>query len=138
VIAYVDSSVILRLVLSQPDSLREWSRIRTAVTSRLAEVECLRTIDRLRLKWGLDEVAAATRREAVYGLLAACEVVELNLSVLSRASQPMPTEIGTLDAIHLSTALLWREQGEADLVMATHDAALSLAARATGFRVVGA
>jgi predicted nucleic acid-binding protein len=44
----------------------------------------------------------------------------------------MPTTLGTLDAIHLATALLEREQGHADLVMATHDQALATAAKASG------
>jgi len=65
------------------------------------------------------------------------ELVEPTRSVLTRASQPFPTELGTLDAIHLATAMLWRERGGEDLVMATHDAALGVAARACGFRVVG-
>jgi hypothetical protein len=46
--------------------------------------------------------------------------------------------LGTLDAIHLATALAWREAaGVEDLVMATHDLALATAARASGLRVVG-
>jgi hypothetical protein len=49
----------------------------------------------------------------------------------------MPTELETLDALHLATAVLWRDMSTADLVMATHDAALGLAARAHGFSVVG-
>jgi hypothetical protein len=39
--------------------------------------------------------------------------------------------------IHLATALLWREQFGGELTMATHDAALVLAARAHGIPVVG-
>ena len=58
--------------------------------------------------------------------------------VLARAAQPLPTELGTLDAIHLATALLWREHARTDVVMATHDVALATAARAHGFTVVGA
>ena len=49
----------------------------------------------------------------------------------------MPTELGTLDAIHLATALLWRDQTQTQLVMATHDTALALAATAHGLQVVG-
>lgn len=49
----------------------------------------------------------------------------------------MPTELGTLDAIHLATALLWREETRTDLVMATHDDALALGARAHGLTIVG-
>jgi hypothetical protein len=48
----------------------------------------------------------------------------------------MPTELGTLDAIHLATALLW-EGASTELVMATHDPALGTSARAFGLRVVG-
>jgi hypothetical protein len=55
--------------------------------------------------------------------------------VLERAAQPMPTELGTLEAIHLATALLWTEMTKADLVMATHVGALALGAQAHGLRV---
>ena len=46
-IVYVDASVVLRLVLGEPNQLPEWPRIESAVASALAEVECLRTLDRL-------------------------------------------------------------------------------------------
>jgi len=49
----------------------------------------------------------------------------------------MPTELGTLDAIHLATALLWKEMTGANLMMTTHDAALALGAKAHGLPVVG-
>ena len=49
----------------------------------------------------------------------------------------MPTDLGTLDAIHLATALLWKDLTRADLTMATHDGALALGARAHGLRVIG-
>jgi hypothetical protein len=57
--------------------------------------------------------------------------------VLSRAGEPLPTPLGTLDAIHLASALTWRERMGALPMMATHDAALGLAARAFGFEVRG-
>jgi hypothetical protein len=49
----------------------------------------------------------------------------------------MPTELGTLDAIHLATAILWKESVRTELVMATHDVALALGAQAHGLAVVG-
>ena len=138
-IAYLDSSVILRIVLGQPGHLREWNRITTGVASGLIEVECLRTIDRLHLAGHLTADVAAVRREAVYLVMEALEIVELTNAVLHRAAQPMPAPLGTLDAIHLATADMWREsRGRGtEITFATHDRALSLAARATGFRVVG-
>ena len=70
--------------------------------------------------------------------LEATEIVGITHPVLSRAAQPLPTALGTLDAIHLATALLWKEHMGKDLSMATHDVALAVAAKASGLRVIGA
>jgi predicted nucleic acid-binding protein len=137
VIAYLDSSVVLRVVLGQRGSLREWKAVEAGIASALLEVECLRTLDRLRLLEGIAEGEIARRRETVYRILEALTVIEPTRPVLARAAQPFPVVLGTLDAIHLATALLWRERSDADLLMATHDAALGLAAQAVGFRVIG-
>jgi hypothetical protein len=63
--------------------------------------------------------------------------VNIDSGVLDRAAQPMPTEPGTLDAIHLATTLLWRNMTGIELAMATHDRALAIGARAYGLAVVG-
>lgn len=136
-IAYVDSSVLLRVLLGQPGALPQWGSIDTGVSSALLEVECLRTLDRLRLRRAVSDLELAARREAFYALLEAMEVHGVDAPVLSRAAAPFPTALGTLDAIHLATALLWREQNLAELVMATHDIALATAARASGLPVIG-
>ena len=56
--------------------------------------------------------------------------------ILERAAEPFPTTLGSLDAIHLASALLVRDQFR-DLALATHDLELGIAARAVGFRVHG-
>lgn len=136
-IAYVDTSVLLRLTLGQPNALAEWSKVQRGVSSMLVTTESLRTLDRLRVRATLPDAEIATLRAAVLSLIESLELVDLDGAVLDRASQPMPTELGTLDAIHLSTALLWREMTGVRLVMATHDEALGLGARAHGLPVVG-
>jgi predicted nucleic acid-binding protein len=136
-IAYVDASVLLRMTLGQPNALPEWPTVERGVASALVRAESLRTLDRLRLSARLSDAEIASRRGAVLALIDTFDIVQIDATVLDRASQPMPTELGTLDAIHLATALLWREMTEADLVMATHDGALALAARAHGLAVVG-
>ncbi len=136
--AYVDTSVFLRVVLGQPGVLPEWPSIGRAVTSALTEVECLRTLDRLSLTGALRAGDAPARRAAVYEILGGVEIVDVTRAVLTRASQPLPAPLGTLDAIHLATALIWREEGEEAIAVATHDAALGLAARSMGLEVVGA
>ena len=79
----------------------------------------------------------ARRRATILQPVASLELVEIDAVVLDRAAQPMPTELGTLDAIHLATPVLWKEMSRVDLVMATHDGALGLAAQAHGLTVVG-
>jgi uncharacterized protein len=137
VTAYVDASVILRLALGQPNGLTEWSKIQRGVSSALITAESLRTLDRLRLRAKLSDVEVATRRAAILSLVASLELVELDAAILDRASQPMPTELGTLDAIHLATALLWKEMTGSLMTMATHDQALGVAAKAHGLPLVG-
>ena len=136
-IAYVDASVLLRIALGEPGALAEWPRITRGVSSALIATESLRTLDRLRLRTGLADPEVALRRATILSLIASLEIVEIEAAVLDRAAQPMPTELGIFDAIHLATALLWKESTHAELVMATHDAALALAARAHGLSVVG-
>ena len=137
-IAYVDSSVILRVVLSQPDALGAWANIQHAVTSAITEVECLSTLDR-RLRQGLLDVDdLAARRHLALQLLERMDRVDVSPMVLRRAADPFPTPLGTLNAIHLATAILWREGRVAEPILVTHDAQLATAARSVGFTTDGA
>ena len=136
-IAYVDASVLLRLALGQRDALSEWPRIRRGVASALVITESLRTLDRLRIRAALDDADLAERRATILAFVGSLELVDVDALVLDRAAQPMPTELGTLDAIHLATALLWKEMTNVPLVMATHDTTLAIGARAHGLEVVG-
>jgi uncharacterized protein len=134
---YVDTSVLLRVVLGEPGVLAEWTAIDLAVASELTRVEALRTIDRARLLAQLPDEEVALRREGVLAILAGFHMAGVNAAVLERAADPFPTLVRTLDAIHLATALLVRAEHE-DLVFATHDRQLAIAARSVGFQVLGA
>jgi len=48
----------------------------------------------------------------------------------------MATQVKTLDAVHLASALLFQERAGASVIFATHDARQALAARALGFDCV--
>jgi predicted nucleic acid-binding protein len=100
VIAYVDASVLLRLALGQVESLAEWSKINRGVASALVTTESLRTLDRLRVPVKFADSEFAERRAKILELIASLELVDIDSVVLDRAAQPMPTELGTLDAIH--------------------------------------
>ncbi len=133
---YVDSSVLLRIVLHEPGALRQWRRITRPLASELIRLECRRTIDRARIRERLSDEAVAQRRAAVLEVLETFDIVPLDSLVLERAAEPFPTLLGSLDAMHLASALLARAQVH-DLRFATHDGELATAARAVGFEVFG-
>ena len=121
--------------------LAEWPHLQRGVTSAPTRVECRRTLDRLRRGGILDADELQLKQERVTELLGRLDVVPLDTSVLSAAAEPLPTPIATLDAIHLVSAVLYREaraENEPPLLLATHDRELADAARALGFATLGA
>jgi predicted nucleic acid-binding protein len=137
VIAYIDTSALMRIVLREPGALDDLRSYDALVSSELIAAESARTIDRLRLQGLLTAEEAAARVRTVNDWLEAIDLVLLRPPVLSRASEPMPMPLGTLDALHLATALIWRDRMGPLPTVATHDTALGLAARAFGFDVRG-
>ena len=134
---YVDSSVLLRRVFGDPGSLRMWPSITAPVANELIRVECFRSIDRARILGRLTDEHVSDRRAAIHDALATFDLVPIERRVLERAAEPFPTLLGTLDAVHLATALLIQDDVE-ELSFATHDDELATAARSVGFRVHGA
>jgi hypothetical protein len=133
---YVDSSVLLRVILGERGRLPIWSKITGPISSELIRLECLRTIDRARIRIGLDDARVARYRADALDAVDSLRLIALDSAVLARAADPFPTLLGTLDAIHLSSAVLAREEVE-DLVFATHNDKLAVAALSMGFDVQG-
>jgi len=134
--AYVDTSVLLRVVLGEPERLKIWPKITNPISSELIRLECMRTLDRGRIRLGLDDRSVAKQRSAAIETIDTLRLISLDRLILDRAAEPFPTSLGSLDAIHLASALLAREQFE-DLILATHGDELGLAAQAVGFPVQG-
>jgi predicted nucleic acid-binding protein len=65
--AYLDSSVLLRLLLGQADALAEWQEVEAGVVSALVEVECLRTLDRLCVTGAIGTDLALATHDAAQG-----------------------------------------------------------------------
>jgi predicted nucleic acid-binding protein len=137
VIAYLDTSALLRIVLREAGALDDVRTYDRLVSSELIAVESARAIDRLRHQGMLTLDEAAQRVALVNEWLEAVDLVLLRSPVLSRASEPMPMPLGTLDAVHLATALIWRDRIGPLPQMVTHDTTLGAAARAFGFDVRG-
>jgi predicted nucleic acid-binding protein len=124
-VLYLDSSAIVKLVVPEPESRSLAAAIDgkpDVVSSVLSRVEVLRAIQRS----GAGS-PVAERAEAIFGRIA---LVRLEEPILRDAAAMGPTELRTLDAIHLATALTISPDA-----LITYDARLGKAARAAGLTV---
>jgi predicted nucleic acid-binding protein len=125
-VIYLDTSVALAHLLAEdrapPASL--WGE--TLVASRLVEYEIWNRINARHL--------GTSHGEATRLLVGRIAFIELVPVVLSRALDPFPTPVRTLDALHLASADFLRAQGQ-NVVIATYDDRLQAAAKAMGFKI---
>lgn len=123
---YVDASAIVKLAVREPESaaLRRYLRRKQPlVSSALARPEVLRAL----LPSGDDAVARGRT------VLERLDLVRVNDRVLNAAAVLRPTELRSLDAIHLATA---QEFGRDLRAIVTYDERMAAAAKHLGFRVV--
>jgi predicted nucleic acid-binding protein len=136
--AYVDASVVVRGLLGEPNPLVTRTEWEPLITSQLTAVECRRTIDRLRLTDLYDEEAAVRALDVLATYESRMVLVEVTSEILSVASGPFGrTVIRTLDAVHLATAMLFREHVDPEVLFLTHDRQQAAAAQAVGFEILG-
>jgi predicted nucleic acid-binding protein len=134
---YLDSSVVLRRLQRESAPVIHWAQWERVFSSELLRVEVLRSIDRNRLKGALTDHDVAELSIRAHSIFDAIEFVELNGAILDRASQSFLTPLGTLDALHLASALRVAESGGIELTFLTHDTELATAARSMNLRVEG-
>lgn len=97
-VAYLDTSAAVKLLMTELESpaLREWLRERPArASSALLRVELIRVVRRA----GLPRLLLEARR-----LLAGVHLVRLDDALLDQAAGLDPTELRSLDSIHLAAA----------------------------------
>lgn len=120
---YLDTSVALAHLLAEdrrpPPTL--WDEI--LVSSRLLEYELWTRVHARQL--------AASHGDSVRALLGRVAFLELTPLVLSRALDPFPEPVRTLDALHLSSIEFLRARGQR-VELATYDERMLSAARALG------
>lgn len=136
-IAYIDSSVLLRIALNQENKLEEFSDIKLGGSSRLLKAECLRTLDRLVAARRLSESDCIAASEYLFEAFEHLEIIPLSELILERVGEPLSVNLGTLDAIHLFSAISWRWHKKHSPVFLTHDVTLGKAAQMFGFKVAG-
>ena len=133
---YVDSSVLLRYLFGVDKRFNETSVCEAVGSSRLLQVECVRVIERHRLTGALDDRQTAKTHRLLVRLLEGLHIIEVTPAIIDRASQSYPTVVGTLDALHLASALEWRST-RADLFLLTDDSQMETCALALGINMWG-
>jgi predicted nucleic acid-binding protein len=126
-VIYLDTSVALAQLLAEDRRPPEHLWTETLVSSRLLEYELWNRLHARKL--------ATSHAEAARLLLARLAFLELSRPVLSRATQPFPVRVRTLDALHLASAVFLREAGQA-VTIASYDRKLLAAAKALEFDTV--
>jgi len=135
---YVDSSVLLRIILREDDALPDWRTLTNASSSVLLQLECLRTIDRVQMTGEIKGGEIPRTYGALHEVMNTIELLNVGEDILERAGGQFGLPLKTLDAIHLVTAIAWRERINEEVTFVTHDNPLAAAARAYDFPVLGA
>ncbi len=133
---YVDTSIAVRVLFGEPRPLPLWGRWTEAYASRLWQIEALRVLERVRREARHADTELIRIRQAIDLVHDHFNIYPITEAVLARAGESFPTPIGTLDALHLSTALRIRDEQGLDAFL-THDVQLASAALSMGFKVQG-
>ena len=120
---YVDTSVVLAELLAEDRRPAEEFWNQTLVSSRLLEYEVWTRVHARKL--------ARSHGEAARALVGRVALLELVSPVLTRALEPFPKPVRTLDVLHLASTEFLRERQPA-LQLATYDSRQAAAARAMG------
>ena len=135
---YVDASVILRVIVSAPDALHDWKMWGSPTSSVILQIECLRTLDRYQTSGELKRTDIPGSYAALHDAMIRTELLKLDDDLLERAGGPFGLPLKTLDAIHLVTAIAWRDRINEEVTVLTHDKPLAAVAREYDFTVIGA
>lgn len=134
-IGYLDSSVLLRWLLGEPDQIKDIKKISRFYSSVLLRIESKRVLFRLLKISEITDAEFEDLSEDLSELLKKVSLIEFGRSIQRRAEEPFSFNIGALDAIHLASAIAIRSIG--DVMVLTHDRDLSRNARALDFQVLG-
>lgn len=131
--AYLDASAILKLILEEPESadLARFASPRTLVSTELAQTESARAVLRRREGSRAPEADALRARAAL--VLAGVRLVSVDRPTLALAGALTDPHLGTLDAVHVATALRLRASLRA---FVTYDRRQALAAAGFGLNLV--
>src|SRR5207302_7105034 len=125
-VAYLDTSAAVKLLMNERESpaLRRWLRRRPErASAALVRVELVRVVRRA----GVPRLIPEARK-----LLAGLHLIRLDDVLLDRAADLDPTELRSLDSIHLAAAA---SLGDDLAAVVSYDDRLPAAARALGLPI---
>jgi predicted nucleic acid-binding protein len=135
---YAESSAVLAWLLGEDagGSVREaLAAAEIVVASDLTLIECDRVLIRAATLGHLTEAQAADRRAHLNAAAVGWQVMRVGEEIVERARRPFPGEpVRTLDALHLSSALVAR-QAIAGLELLSLDDRIRAAGRELGIRL---
>lgn len=135
-VAYLDSSVLLKHILNGGEEISQVFECDSVVSSELLEIECRRVIHRYRLEKYLDDSGYITAIDRLEKILIGVSLLSMTEEIKKRASQAFPVIIKTLDALHLASALIFQSVwSEETLFVFSFDRGLNRCARAMGLAV---
>jgi len=135
---YVDASVVLRLLFSEPGDTVTLGGGERLVSSHLVEVETVRAVDRERLLGRLDDSETAAKRKELADLVVRLDLAPIDGAVIDRAKSSFAVNVRALDAIHVATAEVLAAEADGEpLEFWTHDARQARAATSRGLTVRG-
>ena len=133
-VAYLDSSVLLRHILLGDEGIRQVVECDAVVSSELTEIECKRVLHRYRLQGDLDDSGFLKADGRLKSVLSGVSLLLLSSAVKKRSAEAFPIVIRTLDAMHLASALvLQAARSSEDLLYFSYDNQINRCARAVGF-----
>lgn len=126
---YLDASAIVKLVVREAESealrteVEAWSELASSIVSRVEVPRAVRRI--LGVRPGSEEVSAAVLDGIAY--------LDVDVALARDAAQLEPTDLRSLDAIHIASAVsLGADLG----AISTYDRRLADAARLRGIAVI--
>ena len=133
---YLDSSVVLRILLNEKGAL-ELKKGGRYLSSELIRVECMRTLFRMSHEGLLIEEELDDLFAKLHAALMEIHLIRITSLILNRSAERFIVHLSSLDAIHFASFLLWSERNPKPTRLCTHDRQLGKAALRMGFDVVG-
>jgi len=129
---YLDSSAVMRYLLRHDGRIDLKATSATFVSSEILELECKRTLIRYRLTGNIDDNEYADLGADLNEFVEGVSLIAVNSEIIRSAAENWGVVVGSLDSIHLATALAYKTQ----LQLITHDKALARSARIKNIHVI--